>query len=97
MNESFRLLLFGLPHVTRTSMVISGFESRKALAMLAYLVVHVIPVPRSQLAHLFWPDQPETRGRGNVRRVTHNLTTLLPGCFLLQQQTVSSNPWWTTW
>lgn len=91
MHGSFRIQLFGPPQLTRDGAAIRRFESRKALVLFAYLVVRNTPVPRSQLAALFWPEQAETRGRGNLRRVLHNLAMLLPNCLLVERHTVQFN------
>ncbi len=74
---------------------VQGFESRKALALLAYLATRGEAAPRSQLAALFWPDQPDERGRGNLRRLLHNLSTRLPGCLAIDRQTVQLHNSWT--
>ncbi len=69
-----------------------NFESRKALGLLCYLVVQKQPVPRSYLADLFWPDKTEARGRGNLSRVLHNISTLLPGCLEANRHHVQFQP-----
>ncbi|QLQ05120.1 MAG: hypothetical protein HZY76_02755 [Anaerolineae bacterium] len=47
---------------------------------------------RSHLADLFWQDKSERRGRGNLSRVLHNLTSLLPGCLVATRDTVAWMP-----
>ncbi|NMH97926.1 ATP-binding protein [Pseudonocardia acidicola] len=52
--------------------------SSRALALLAYLVLHAgAPQARSRLAGLFWPDSGESQARTNLRRELHNLRSLL--------------------
>lgn len=88
MEGSVQMQFFGTPRIERAGAPLHGFESRKALALLGYLAARRVAVPRSQLVDLFWPQQPEERGRGNLRRVLHNLATLLPGCLATERQTV---------
>jgi predicted ATPase/DNA-binding SARP family transcriptional activator len=88
MGETVHLRLLGPVQVERAGEPVRGFESRKALALLCYLAVHEHPVPRSRLAALFWGNKPEARGRANLSRVLHNISTLLPGCFQADRRTV---------
>lgn len=80
MSSLFRLQLLGPVSLDRDSEQIHGFKSRKALALLGYLAAEGRPVSRSYLAELFWPDQPESRGRNNLSQALHNLLGLWPGC-----------------
>jgi len=73
------LRLLGPVAVLRDGLPVRGFESRKALALLCYLVDRNQPAARVHMADLFWPELPEARGRGNLSRVLHNLSTLFPG------------------
>jgi predicted ATPase/DNA-binding SARP family transcriptional activator len=86
--ERVRLHMLGAERVERGGKPVSGFESRKALALLCYLALQSQPRPRAQLAELFWPDRTEARSRGNLNRVLHNLTHLVPGCLDVNRQSV---------
>ena len=66
----------------------SLLTSPKLLALLSYLAVEEGPVPREHLAHLFWGDKPEERGRANLSWALHHLSTSLPGCFKANRYTV---------
>jgi DNA-binding SARP family transcriptional activator len=88
MGGIVRLQLLGPFQAERDRAALRGFESRKAMALLCYLAVQVHPISRSYLANLFWGDKPEGRGRGNLSRVLHNLSTLLPGCLQADRHTV---------
>ncbi len=92
MADGNQLSLLGPVQVSRDGAVVRGFESRKALALLCYLAVRGQVISRSHLADLFWPDKPAPRGRGNLSRVLHNLTTLLPGCVQTTRETVAWAP-----
>jgi DNA-binding SARP family transcriptional activator/predicted ATPase len=80
MEDVYHLRLLGPVQIEQAGTSVHGFESRKALALLCYLVVRDQGVPRSQLADLFWGDKSEVAGRANLSRVLHNLATLLPNC-----------------
>ncbi len=57
---------------------LSGFRSDKVRGLLACLAVHVgRPWPRTTLAHLLWPDQPERTARSNLRNALSNLRHVL--------------------
>ncbi len=54
-------------------------QGRRALGLLAYLVLHVgTPQPRSRLAGLFWPDSGQGQARTNLRRELHQLRLNMP-------------------
>ncbi|MCB9102397.1 MAG: tetratricopeptide repeat protein, partial [Anaerolineales bacterium] len=84
--------LLGPVQVEQNGVVVNGFVSRKAVAVLGYLAVEAKPISRSYLAQLFWEDKSEARGRGNLSRVINNLTKLLPGWLLVDYHTVQLNP-----
>jgi DNA-binding SARP family transcriptional activator len=74
-----RLYFLGPVKIMLNNRLITGFESRKTLALFCYLALHTDPVLRAHLANLFWGDKPEKRGRGNLSRALNNLNALLPG------------------
>ena len=92
MTNQIQLSLLGSVQVLCNGTAVHGFESRKALALLCYLVVRNQVEHRSHLADLFWQDKSERRGRGNLSRVLHNLTSLLPGCLVATRDTVAWMP-----
>lgn len=68
------LSLLGAFRATLDGEPITSFESAKARALLAYLVVEADrPHRRETLAGFLWPDRPEKTARNNLR---HALATL---------------------
>ena len=74
-------MLLGPPRVEREGRPVR-FDTRKALALLAYLAVTGRPHAREHLAELFWPDADEERARGALRRTLSALRTGLDGPWL---------------
>lgn len=71
---------------------IPRFRSRRTIALLAYLVTERRPLGREHLSTLFWPDEEPSKGRANLRRELHNLSKILPGCWILERQRVAFSP-----
>ncbi len=97
MENDFRLKLFGSVVVEQGGTPLSGFKSRKVVALLGYLAAQGHPVERSYLASLFWTDSPESRARNNLSQATHNLLSLLPDCLVTDRQTVQFCPSAAVW
>ena len=73
-----QITLLGAFRVTRGGTSISGFESDKARALLAYLAVEADrPHRREALAGLLWPDTPERTARTNLRSALANLRQII--------------------
>jgi DNA-binding SARP family transcriptional activator len=71
--SQLRLSLLGPPQVWADDTPLT-FATRKALALLIYLVVEGGAQPRDKLLALLWSDRGPERGRG-VLRTTLALTT----------------------
>jgi predicted ATPase/DNA-binding SARP family transcriptional activator len=78
--------------------------TEKARALLAYLVVEASqPHPRSVLAHLFWPNQPERTALHNLRQALVTLRQAIgdqeaePPFLLITRQTIQFNPHSSCW
>ncbi len=71
---------------------IPRFRSRRTIALLAYLVSEGRPFSREHLSTLFWPDEEPAKGRANLRRELHNLSKILPDCWMLEGQSVAFTP-----
>ncbi len=66
MNE-LRLRLFGAPELSVAGSPIT-FDTRKAVALIAYLAVTGRPQRRESLAALLWPESEQGRARASLRR-----------------------------
>ncbi len=76
-----RIDLFGAPRVD-----VDGHplvvDTRKAIALLAYVAVVDRPIARDSLAELLWPDADPEGGRGALRRTLSTLRSGLGGTWL---------------
>jgi predicted ATPase/DNA-binding SARP family transcriptional activator len=76
--ELLHVQLLGGFRITYGDQAVAGVNTRLQ-ALLAYLLLHRgAPVPRQQLAFLFWPDSAEAQARTNLRQLLHSLKQTLP-------------------
>ena len=75
------LYLLGVPRVDWDDGDVPRFRSQRTIALLGYLVAERRALTRTQLAALFWPDEPADTGKANLRRELHNLAQILPDCW----------------
>lgn len=76
--KGLEISLFGGFKASRDGSLLTGFESGKVQALLAYLVVEADqPHQRGALATLFWPDAPESTARTNLRHILLQLRQVL--------------------
>jgi DNA-binding SARP family transcriptional activator len=76
-----KLHLLGTPRIERDGAPVE-VDTRKAIALLAYLAVTNQPHSRDALAALFWPDYDQTRARATLRRTLSALNKALDGEWL---------------
>lgn len=88
--------LFGLPRVECEAGAVPRFRSQRTVALLGYLVAEQRALAREALSGLFWPDEPATKGRANLRRELHNLNQILPDCWETDRLSVQFAPASTT-
>ncbi len=68
-------------------------DTRKAVALLAYLVASGRPASRDVLAALLWPEADETSARGALRRTLSVLNAALgPGRLTIDRSAVAIDP-----
>ena len=63
--------------------------SRRARALLGWLVVHPGRHPRSRLAGLFWPDVLDASARASLRSAIWALRPALGGCLVTSRDTIT--------
>ena len=69
--KRLEIRLLGGFEVRRDGEVVSGFESQKARALLAYLALQAGErVPRERLASLLWSERPDDSARRNLRSIS---------------------------
>lgn len=85
--------------VTLDAKPLTGFESAKVRALLAYLAAESgRPHARERLAELLWPEQPAGMALGNLRHVLANLRRVLgehsatPSFLIVSPDTLAFNP-----
>jgi len=72
-----RLYLFGFPRI-EVDGAPASIERRKAIGLLAYLVLDTQMHSREALAALFWPELDQTRALAALRRVLIDLKGIVP-------------------
>ena len=71
-----KLYLFGAPRLEYQNRLVA-IDTRKALALLAYLLIEGKPQSRDTLAALLWPESNQTSARGALRRTLSTLRSAL--------------------
>ena len=91
------LYLLGASRIERHGMSIR-LPTRKALSLLAYLVLHPIEHSREKLAALFWGDSPDQEAKHSLRVALAMLRSHLGKDLLLAgRETVQINPGYPIW
>ena len=71
--------LFGGFRLTYDGGELNTVDTNRLQSLLAYLVIQRhSPLPRRQIAFLFWPDSSEAQARTNLRNLLHLLHEALP-------------------
>jgi DNA-binding SARP family transcriptional activator len=71
-----KVKLLGPPRVERDGSPV-GFDTRKAMALLAHLALVERPRPRDVLAELLWPEHDAEHARGALRRTLSTLRSTI--------------------
>ena len=85
-HRSLRLALLGPPEITVDGRALE-VDTRKAIALIAYLAVSGEQPSREQLADLLWPALERERGRATLRRTLSTLRSGLSGNWLHTDRT----------
>ncbi|MFL5663576.1 MAG: SARP family transcriptional regulator, partial [Ktedonobacteraceae bacterium] len=75
------LFLLGPPRIEREGLSIT-VDTRKAIALIAYLAITRQRHSRDALATLLWPEYDQTNARGALRRTLSTLNKALAGDWL---------------
>ena len=73
---AYRFYLFGAPRLEYLDQPVA-IDTRKALALLAYLLIEKQPQSRDTLAALLWPESDQTSARAALRRTLSPLRNAL--------------------
>jgi len=92
MTLVYHIHLFGPVEVEKEGASLRGFHSRKALALLGYLIRQNRPVARDYLSHLLWPNSDERRARRNLRSELSRLNRLLPNSLEIDRHNIRFQP-----
>ncbi len=76
--DRLELHLLGAPRLEKDGVEVV-MDTRKALALLAYLAVSGQELPRDVLADFFWPDNDQAGARGALRRTLSTLNKAMGG------------------
>ncbi len=97
--EGLRISLLGPFQVIGNGEPITDFEADSARALLAYLAMHAgIAFPRTTLAALLWPEQPETDALHALRQALNRLRKAIgdqeadPPFLTITRTTIQFNP-----
>jgi DNA-binding SARP family transcriptional activator len=92
-----QIFLLGAPRVERDRAPVH-MDTRKALALLAYLAISGRRHTRDDLAALLWPDYDDSSARGALRRTLATLNGALQGEGLLaDRESIQFTPTPRTW
>lgn len=88
-----QITLFGTCQTIWQSYPLS-LPRRQTRALLYRLAARLEPVPRAQLAFLFWPDAPDAAARRHLTRLLSGLRAALPrpDLLLLTEESAALNP-----
>lgn len=87
-NPKIELYLLGNPELRQAGHSLN-FDTRKALALLAYLVVSASSQSRNTLAALLWGELDQTNARASLRRTLSTLNKGLEGTGLeIERETI---------
>lgn len=91
------LAFLGLPQIEHDGVPVT-VDTRKAIALLAYLAITHQHHSRDKLAALLWPDYDQSHARGALRRTLSTLHKALDGGWLdLERETIGLSHQDTIW
>ncbi|HFQ94493.1 MAG TPA: tetratricopeptide repeat protein [Anaerolineae bacterium] len=97
MGDKLIIRLLGAIEIELAGEPVTGLGTRKAEALLAYLVSHKRPFSREQLADLLWDDRPQKQALANLRSLLSGMRRKIKPWLIVTRQTVAFNhdsPYW---
>ncbi|MCB9105504.1 MAG: hypothetical protein H6633_14880 [Anaerolineales bacterium] len=91
MTDLLEIYLLGGLTIKKNGEPVEGLVSRKAEALLAYLVCTGRPQSRETLGDMFWDDRSQTKALGNLRVILTSLRQHLGDYLDINRQTVTFN------
>ena len=91
MSSELKIRLLGGFSLELDGKPVSGLPSRKAEALVAYLVCHQRPFPREVLADFLWDDRPQEQTLANLRSLLSGLRRKLGDFLIITRQSISFN------
>ncbi|MFQ5435486.1 MAG: BTAD domain-containing putative transcriptional regulator, partial [Anaerolineae bacterium] len=91
MTKGLTIRLLGNVSIELEGQPVAGLPSRKAEALLVYLVCHERPFPREFLADLLWNDRSQKQALANLRSILSSLRRKLDPYLIITRQTVAFN------
>lgn len=91
MTEILTIRLLGGLTIALGERPLTNLGTRKAEALLAYLVMHKRPFSRDLLADLLWDDRPQEQALANLRSLLSGLRRTLKPYLTITRQTVAFN------
>ena len=79
MHPTLQIQLLGDFRLVHGDALLTTLNTARLQSLLAYLLLHRhAPQPRQQIAFALWPDSTEARAHGSLRKLLHQLSSVLP-------------------
>ena len=91
MSKHLTIRLFGVISIELGGIPVTGLGTRKADALLVYLVSQKRPFPREVLADLLWDDRPQDQALANLRSLLSGLNKQLKPFLAITRHTIGFN------
>jgi DNA-binding SARP family transcriptional activator/predicted ATPase len=90
-DKQLTIRLLGAIEIELAGKPITGLGTRKAEALLAYLVCHKRPFSREQLADILWDDRSQTQALANLRSLLSGMRRQIKPWLIVTRHTVAFN------
>ena len=93
----FELFLLGAPQIFQRGKSLTSHLSRRAQALLFFLVIENKTYSRTYLASLFWPNSPDVQAKKNLRNILPELRKVFGNYLRIDATSVSFQLQDTVW